>query len=338
LLESDNKTEKGKKKYSVVIPALNAERSIEGLLASLERQDVPRDQYEIIVVDDGSRDGTEDVVRRFPNVILLTQPNRGPSAARNIGAKHAQGEVILFTDSDCEAPPNWISLMVAPMDDPRVIGVKGAYLTRQSSLVAQFIQAEYEEKYRIMARKESIDFVDTYSAAYRKKVFMEYGGFDEEYLGAEDAEFSYRLSQDALRMVFVPNAIVYHLFAVQVKRFLKKKYHNGYWRLVTITRHRNKLFRDSHTPQVQKPQIALILLGLLCVPAGIVWHPIWYGILAALVIHQLLSLPFQFRILRKSPRLFLASFPLIVFRSFGLGVGMVVGAFDLVTGRCKIRG
>lgn len=336
--ETNDSTEKRGKAYSIVIPAFNAERSIEGLIASLECQDVARDKYEIIVVDDGSRDGTADVVRRFPDVILLTQHNRGPAAARNLGAKHAQGDLILFTDSDCEAPPDWISQMVAPMHDPNVIGAKGAYLTRQSSVVAQFIQAEYEEKYRIMARRESIDFIDTYAAAYRKDVFQKYGGFDEEYLGAEDAEFSYRLSQDGLRMIFVPNAIVYHLFTVRIRTFLRKKYHNGYWRFITINRHRNKLLKDSHTPQVHKPQIALILAALLSIPAGIIWHSLWYVFLAAIVLHQLLSLPFQFRMLRKSLPLFLASFPLIMLRSFGLGVGMVVGAFDLVTGRCKIRG
>jgi glycosyltransferase involved in cell wall biosynthesis len=324
-------------KWSVVVPAYNAESTIERLLTSLENQDIPRDQYEIIVADDGSKDATQEVVAGFPDVILLKQQNRGPSAARNLGARQAQGEAILFTDSDCEAPPDFISQMVKPLlDDPVIIGVKGAYLTRQSSLIAQFIQAEYEEKYRIMARRKYIDFVDTYAAAYRTEVFLQYNGFDEEYLGAEDAEFSYRLSQDGLRMVFNSHAWVYHLFTEKLKVFFRKKYHNGYWRLITIYRHRNKLLRDSHTPQVQKPQITLILIGLLCVPAGLFWHPIWYGALAAIVLHQILSLPFHFRILRKNPRLFFASFPLVFLRSFGLGLGMVVGAFDLVTGRCKI--
>jgi glycosyltransferase involved in cell wall biosynthesis len=325
-----------RKRVSIVVPAYNARHTIRLLLTSLENQDFPRDQYEIIVVDDGSRDGTEDVVKEFSDVIFLKQQNRGPSAARNLGARQAHGEIILFTDSDCEALPNFVSQMVEPLSDPEIIGVKGAYLTRQSSLIAQFIQVEYEEKYRIMARRKYIDFVDTYAAAYRTEVFLKYNGFDEEYLGAEDAEFSYRLSQDGLQMVFNPLAKVYHLFTESLKVFFKKKYHNGYWRLITIHRHRNKLLRDSHTPQVQKPQIGLILLGLVSILGGIVWHPIWFITLAVIVLHQLLSLPFHFRILQKNPRLFLASFPLVFLRSFGLGLGMVVGAFDLVNGRCKI--
>jgi glycosyltransferase involved in cell wall biosynthesis len=326
----------GQIRWSIVVPAYNAKQSIRQLLTSLEHQDVPRDNYEIIVVDDGSKDGTEAVVREFPNVALLKQQNRGPSAARNLGAWQAKGEIILFTDSDCEAASDWISQMVAPMEDPTVVGVKGSYLTRQSSLVARFIQVEYEEKYRKMSRKESIDFIDTYAAAYRKDVFVKYKGFSEEIWGAEDVEFSFRLSQDGLKMVFNSRAIVYHLFAEDLKVFLKKKLVNGYWRFLVVNRHRDKILRDSHTPQVQKPQIALSLVGLACLLLGVFWHPMWYGTLAAFVLHQISSLPFQFRVLRKDFPLFLASFVFLPLRSLALGLGMLGGALSLIAGRCKI--
>lgn len=309
-------------------------------MEALERQNICRDEYELIVVDDGSDDGTAEMVKSFPNVVLLIQRNRGPAAARNLGAQHASGEVILFTDSDCVPLPDWISQMIAPFADPQVVGVKGIYRTRQTSPIARFIQAEYQDKYRKMAKSKSIDFIDTYSAAYRRNLFLNYHGFDENFPvpSAEDVEFSFRLAGDGYKMAFNPNAVVEHTFEDTLWGYIGKKFKNGFWRLMAVRHHPDKILRDSHTPQVQKLQIALAFFGLSCAAGGMISPALWWGTLMAFLVHQLSTLPFLYRLLKQDRGLFPMSFLLLPLRSISLCLGLITGVVVLVAGRRKRSG
>ena len=159
---------------SVIVPAYNAEKTIKGCLEALLNQDY-NGNYEIIMVDDGSTDSTADIILSYKTVRLIKQPNAGPAAARNKGASEAKGEIILFTDSDCVPERDWIRMMTEPFEqDMSVIGVKGAYRTRQREIAARFVQFEYEDKYDKMKKDETIDFIDTYSAAFRRDIFLKW--------------------------------------------------------------------------------------------------------------------------------------------------------------------
>ena len=122
-----------------------------------------------------------DVVERYSGVRLITQANAGPAAARNRGVLEAQGTIILFTDDDCVPMPDWLDVMLRPFQDPDVVGVKGVYRTRQKRLMARFVQLEYEDRYRLMAGLPFIDFIDTYSAAFRRDRFLEISGYDTSF-------------------------------------------------------------------------------------------------------------------------------------------------------------
>ncbi|HEC35334.1 MAG TPA: glycosyltransferase, partial [Anaerolineae bacterium] len=210
---------------SVIIPAYNAEETLGGCLAALEAQSLSRDRYEVIVVDDGSTDRTAEVARAC-GVHLIRQANAGPAAARNQGAQAARGEILLFTDADCEAAPDWIEQMLAPFHNAEIAGAKGVYRTRQRELVARFVQLEYERKYARMSRRERIDFVDTYSAAYRREVFLTSGGFDPLFPTAsvEDQEFSFRLARKGYHLVFLPQAAVYHRHNTTIGQYWRRKF------------------------------------------------------------------------------------------------------------------
>ena len=324
--------------WSVIIPAYNADGRIIPLLKALEHQDIPRTDYEIIVVDDGSNDGTAEAVKAFSDVRLLQQLNRGPAAARNLGARNASGEMILFTDSDCVPASNWISQMVAPLSNPQVVGVKGVYQTKQSSLIARFIQAEYQDKYRKMVKQKSIDFIDTYSAAYRRDLFLKYHGFDENFPvpSAEDVEFSFRLAEAGLLMVFNSGAVVNHIFEDTLLGYVRKKFKNGFWRLMAVRHHPNKVLHDSHTPQVQKLQIFLMSLGLLCAVGGIISPTLWWGTLATFLLHQVSIVPFQIRCLAFDKGIFPMSFLTLPIRSLSLCLGLISGIVSL-TARWRKR-
>jgi glycosyltransferase involved in cell wall biosynthesis len=197
-------------KFSIIIPAYNAETTIEKCIQALLSQSVERSLYEIIVVDDGSKDRTADIIRTFP-VDYHFQENQGPAAARNKGAQLSKGEIILFTDSDCVPDRFWLEKMTAPFsENPAISGVKGAYKSLQSSLTARFAQAEFEDRFALLKKSDYIDMVDTYSAAFKREVFINAGGFDPSFPVAnnEDTELSYRLVSQGHLMVFNPKAFV----------------------------------------------------------------------------------------------------------------------------------
>lgn len=130
----------------MIIPCRDSSHSLPSCLEALAQQTMPHENYEVIVVDDGSSDETSIMAERF-GVQVVRQEHAGPAAARNRGAKHAKGEILLFTDSDCVPREDWLEEMIRPFQTPGIVGVKGAYRTRQRGLVPRFAQEEFEEKY-----------------------------------------------------------------------------------------------------------------------------------------------------------------------------------------------
>ncbi|MBV8359731.1 MAG: glycosyltransferase family 2 protein, partial [Deltaproteobacteria bacterium] len=110
-------------KVSIVICAYNAERTMRQCLESLRRLDYPN--FEVIIVDDGSRDATAQIAVDFPEFRLIRQSNKGLSVARNVGLHAALGELIAYTDSDCVVDPHWLSFMVRAMAEGGLDGCGG---------------------------------------------------------------------------------------------------------------------------------------------------------------------------------------------------------------------
>ncbi len=256
-----------------------------------------------MVVDDGSTDETASRVRRTPGVRLISQANAGPAAARNHGAREARGSIILFTDDDCVPMPGWIDAMLAPFEDPQVIGAKGVYRTHQTELMARFVQIEYEDRYRLMANLPDIDFIDTYSAAFRRDRFLEMGGYDTSFpvACAEDAELSYRMSARGWKMKFAPGAVVYHTHPNSFAGYLRKKYKFAYWRMLAVRKNPAKGVKDSHTPQIMKVQLLLAPALVAAVIFDLEMHPEISATSMVLGAFLLSTVPFSFRALRKDP-------------------------------------
>jgi GT2 family glycosyltransferase len=302
-------------KVSIVVPTYNgAGRIGDCLRALLAQQDM--EPPEIIVVDDGSTDATQEVVRGHDGVRLIQQANAGPAAARNHGARAAGGDIVVFTDDDCVPTSNWLSEMVAPFnDDAAIIGTKGRYRTTQRRIAARFIQLEYEDKYAYMARHRYIDFIDTYAAAYRRPVFMEAGGYDEGFPVpcAEDVDLSYRLSCAGHKMVFNPKAVVYHTHPETLVAFLKKKYRFAYWRVLAVRKSPSKGLKDSHTPPLMKAQLlfAPALAGALFAATGAMGAQTMAPVLWVLAGFALTTIPFVVRAFPKDPLVALLS-PMIL--------------------------
>jgi cellulose synthase/poly-beta-1,6-N-acetylglucosamine synthase-like glycosyltransferase len=257
---------------TVVVPAFNASATLLRCLDALNQQTYPEGLRTVVVVDDGSTDTTRQIAAAA-GVQVLAQSNKGAAAARNLGAQEAKSDIILFTDSDCIPYDDWMAEMIAPFSDPRVAGTKGFYRTNQSSLTARFVQAEYEIKCRGLRLKDSIDFIDTYSAGYRREIFNENGGFDTSYKGAtaEDVEFSYRLAAKGCRLVAARGAYVLHRHPERVRDYFRKKCRYAYYRAVTWQKHPEKAVKDSYTPHTQKFEVLLSPLLALLAAGTILW-------------------------------------------------------------------
>ncbi len=317
---------------TVVIPAYQAAAVLPHCLSALQQQTFDRTGYEVIVVDDGSTDGTaeaaEQAVRDFPAARIMRAEHGGPAGARNLGARAARGDLLLFTDADCEPAPDWIQHLARAFDDPAISGAKGTYATRQRSLLARFVQQEYQERYDYTRRQAVIDFIDTYSAAYRRAAFIENGGFDVTFPTAsvEDQEFSFRLAERGHRLVFVPEARVYHLHNTSLARYFRRKYNIGYWKMYLLKRHPGKAVRDSHTPQLVKVQIVL-LAAALAGTLGVILPPL--GPLIAIgwwIAFGLSMLPLLIKIARRDAPVLLVAPILIFVRALALGLGLFSGA------------
>jgi len=312
--------------FSVIIPAYNAERTLSFCLEALHDQSLPKKDYEIIVVDDGSTDSTSKIAKGF-NVKYIFQINQGPATARNRGAREAEGEIILFTDSDCLPEHNWVQEMVSRFGDPDVVAVKGAYKTKQMELAAKFAQAEFEDRYDLLQKSPSIDMIDTYSAAFRRDVFLNMGGFDESFPVAnnEDTDLSYRLAAAGYKLVFIPGAIVYHTHPNTIIKYLKLKFWRGYWRMVVYRRYPDKAVKDSYTPMVIKIQTMLMALSLpLILLSWFVPNFIYFALLAWAII-IILSFPFSFKTFKKDRIVGLVSPGVVLLRSMVFATGSLSG-------------
>ena len=311
---------------SIIIPTFNGASRIGNCLDSLVKQTAGQN-VEILVVDDGSTDNTANVVRGYSSVRLIPQANAGPASARNRGALEAQGKILLFTDDDCVPMADWLEAMLGPFKDPDVVGAKGIYRTHQTSLAARFVQIEYEDKYRLMAGLPSIDFIDTYSAAFRRDRFLEMTGYDTSFpvACAEDVELSYRMSARGWKMKFVPAAIVYHTHPDTFPRYLKKKYKFAFWRVLAVRKNPSKGVKDSHTPQIMKLQLLLAPALLLAVVFDLIRRPMVPVSVLVLGGFLLSTLPFTRQAIRKDVIVGILSPILLAARACAQVLGVAAG-------------
>ncbi len=225
--------------------------------------------------------------------------------------------------------PEWLNAMLRPFEDPEVVGVKGVYRTTQKSLVARFVQIEYEDRYRLMAGLSSIDFIDTYSAAFRRERFLEMTGYDTSFpvACAEDIELSYRMSARGWKMQFVPEAIVYHTHPDTLSRYLRKKYKFAFWRVLAVRKNPGKAVKDSHTPQLMNLQLLFPPMLLLAAAFDLIVRPALSASVVVLAVFLISTLPFGWRAIRKDPAVGLASPAFLGARAWaqvlGVGCGLI---------------
>jgi glycosyltransferase involved in cell wall biosynthesis len=314
---------------TVVIPAYNAMDILPACLQALQRQTIPVD--EIIVVDDGSTDQTKQMAQEN-GARVLEQHHSGPAAARNLGIEKAGGEIILFTDADCEAEADWVDQMLKPLIDSQVVGVRGVCKTHQTESIARLVQCEFEERYDRQESLRKIDLIDSSSAAFRVAILRAIGGFDPAYPKAdnEDVELSYRLEQLGYRLAFNRRAVVIHHHPTTWKAFFQRKTRRGYWRMQVYRYYPGKAVYDSYTPQLLKFQVMLMYIGIVCLGLMIFFPPAGWGVLLALAGILVSAIQFSRRASENTTSLRWKAYLFVLVRAFAFCVGIIGGIFGMV--------
>lgn len=267
---------------TVALPLYDDAQTIGDTLEALAAQ-TGAPPFEVVVVDDGSRDAGPEIARRA-GARVVRQANAGPGAARNRGAREARAPIVLFLDADCRPPPDWVREMTAPFADPSVDAVMGAVGSANSGVVPAIVQLEIEERYEGMRRaRDRLDFVAAPACGFRRDVFLSLGGFDERLRQAEDVEIGYRFSGAGRRIVFVDSAPVAHAHQTRWPEFLATKHRRALGRMQVFDLHPDKRRHDSWTPLSLKLQFALALVAPPLLLAGLLWPPLALGGLLALL-------------------------------------------------------
>jgi len=201
-------------KVSIVIPTHNQKEILAKTLDYLILQDYPKDQYEIVIVDDGSTDATQEMVKsKMGSKVGLRyfyQKQCGPHFARNLGIEKARGEIIIFVDSDIFTPQNFITEHVKFHQKFSDVVVSGPTVRTDN------LDNVFDDIDRRKVKKWLFDFSGpsfiTSNLSVKRKSLVRVGGFDEEFTGFgwHDWELGLRLKKLGLKAKRNINAIVYH--------------------------------------------------------------------------------------------------------------------------------
>ena len=220
--------------FSVIVPAYEHPGNLDSCLEALALLDYPRDLFEVIIVDDGSRTAPEKVVNPYKEQIdirLFVQEHSGPATARNTGALQAKGEVLAFTDSDCSVDRGWLKALAEAFDRTpgAVIGghtfnrLTGNIYSTASQLIIDYLYSYYNSD------EDESRFLASNNLAVPAAMFRAVGGFDQSFrlAAAEDRELSERLLDNGYRLVYTPEAIVYHFHSLNMRSFCKQHFNYG---------------------------------------------------------------------------------------------------------------
>lgn len=204
---------------SIIIPTHNSESTIKRCLDSLLSQSIPREQFEIIIVDDGSKDKTVQIANecKADNVIVTEPCFQGK--ARNIGAKNAQGEFLAFIDSDCSAKDGWIGSIISELK--KLDAVTGPIINGNSQSNVAWAEYLIEfggwDEYR---QRSKVRFLPGCNQAYKKSIFEKTDGFTET-PSSEDVLFGESLRKTGITPQFSPMVKVEHLCRTEKEKVLK---------------------------------------------------------------------------------------------------------------------
>jgi GT2 family glycosyltransferase/DNA-binding beta-propeller fold protein YncE len=232
-------------RVSVVVCAYDAAATLEDCLGSLDALTYP--DYEVILVNDGSRDRTGEIGRSHPGVRVIDIPNGGLSAARNVGLAEATGEIVAFTDADVRVDRDWLTFLVQPFLTSDVVASGGPNVVPPDDPpMAQCIARAPGGPTHVLLDDRIAEHVPGCNMAFRRDALLGIGGFNAIYLRAgDDVDVCWRLQARGGKIGFASAALVWHHHRSSVKAYWRQQVGYGEGEAWLMAHHPDK-FLDGH--------------------------------------------------------------------------------------------
>lgn len=220
--------------FSIIVPTYNRPRQLRRCLQALEALDYPSDRFEVILVNDGGQHSLAEIVAEFESRFCLryvVQPNRGPAAARNYGAKLANGRFLAFTDDDCAPSATWLRQLASQLlaEPHKMVGgyTKNALHRNPFAITSQLL-VDFLYQYYNQTESRALFFTSN-NFALASEQFWRIGGFEESIplAAGEDRELCDRWLDNGLEMVYLPRAVIYHAHNLHLISFFRQHFNYG---------------------------------------------------------------------------------------------------------------
>lgn len=232
---------------SVCVVAYNEERALPDLLECIKSQDYPHDKIEVVLIDSMSDDTTKTIMKRFSdenkdfkNIQVLDNPGKKQAMGWNVAIKNYRGDAILRVDAHASIPFDFVRKNVEALESGEFVsgGIRPNIIQEKTSWKETLLLAESSmfgssaASYRRSEKKSYVKSV--FHGAYKREVFDNVGGFDEQLGRTEDNEIHYRIRKAGYKICYSPDIISYQHTRSTLKGMLKQKYGNGYWVALTL--------------------------------------------------------------------------------------------------------
>ena len=309
--------------FSIIIPVYNRPQEIDELLESLCQQTLK--DFEVVVVEDGSREKCDLVCDRYRDRLLVSyhfKPNSGPGPSRNYGTERSQGEYLIILDSDVIVPENYLAIVKEELDRKPCDAFGGPDRAHPSFTPIQkainYAMTSFFTTGGIRGGKRKMDkfYPRSFNLGIKKSVYEALGGFAPMRYG-EDIDLSTRIFKNGYSCRLFPEAFVYHKRRVKFSSFFRQVKHSGEARVVL----KNK-YPDTFKLVHLLPS-AFVVGNLLLVMLGIFHHWLWF----APILFYALAIFIDSLAKNKSLEVALLSIPAAYCQLFGYGLGFLGAAW-----------
>ncbi len=337
-------------KYSFIIASYNRIGEIRELLNSAELLDFDRSEFELVISDDGSKDGTGDFINTYTSASglqlrYLHQENKGPGEARNHGMRYAAGEYFIFIDSDCMFPPDYLRKLDEHLQRTPLDAFGGPDTCHPSfSPLLKAINYSMTSFIGTGGTRGSTKSVSkkfyprSFNMGIRREIFEKLGGMGGLRHG-QDMEYSSRIYNAGYKVGLVADAFVYHKRRTSLKRFFKQIFNWGVARI-----NLGKMDKAMLKPVHFLPLLVVcgLILSVLLLPFLFIFFPLWGWILAGLLLSGIGLIKFiaffQSLLRYHSFKVSVLAVITLFIQIFAYGLGMMSGLWQSLRGRKTVTG